>query len=80
VDSGRLVADGAPSEMSRRFAVAGPHRFEETVRGDAAGIEHALAGIGVVREIRIDDSGGGEWRVLVSGDSPELGELVTRAV
>lgn len=80
IKEGRLVADDAPANLSRRLGQGRSQRVEAVVRGEPADVERPLRELEGVKEVTVTGVADGEQRVVVTGDRADLQDAVARAV
>lgn len=80
INNGRLVADDAPSSLSRRVAEKGRRQVEAVVAGDLVAVDRQLRKLSGVSEITVTSDGEGENRLTVTGEGDDLHDTVARVI
>ncbi|HKF15851.1 MAG TPA: ABC transporter ATP-binding protein [Candidatus Dormibacteraeota bacterium] len=80
INDGRLIADDAPSSLSRRLAGKRRRQVEAVIAGDPVAVDRQLRKLAGVSEVTVTSNGDGENRLTVTGDGDDLQDAVARVI
>ena len=80
ISDGKLVADDAPSSLSRRLAEKRRRQVEAVIAGDPVAVDSQLRKLAGVAEVTVTSNGDGENRLTVTGDGDDLQDAVARVI
>ena len=80
INDGKLVADAAPSSLSRRLAEKRRRQVEVVIAGDPVAVDGQLRKLAGVAEVTVTSNGDGENRLTVTGDGNDLQDAVARVI
>jgi ABC-2 type transport system ATP-binding protein len=80
INRGRIVADGTPQMLARRFGTGRSQEIQLTVRGEPAAVEAALRTVEGVEEVRILDDDPELVDAIVITSRPDLRESLSRVL
>ena len=80
IDGGRVVADDAPSSLSRRLAEKGRRQVEAVIAGDPVEVDGQLRKLAGVTEVTVTSNGDGENRLTITGHGDDLQDAVARVI
>src|SRR5262249_34386037 len=80
INDGKLVADDAPSSLSRRLAEKRRRQVEVVIAGDPVAVDGQLPRLAGLGEGPVAATGDGENRLTVTGDGDDLQDAVARVI
>jgi ABC-2 type transport system ATP-binding protein len=80
INQGRIVADGSPQWLARRFSSGRSQEIQLTVRGEASAVQAALLSVEGVDEVRILGDDPEVVDAIVITSRPDLREALSRAL